>query len=75
MLSILSDTTLRCVELFLSLFLTRLSLLNDRSAVATVTGNVRKIRKATQTFENSSLSLSFENPFNKVAGVTNSPVG
>ena len=43
MLSKLSDTSHTSVELFLGFFFTKLSLLNERSPVATVTGMVRNI--------------------------------
>ena len=75
MLSELSDTTRSCVELFLSLFFTKLSLLNERSPVATVTGMVRNIRRTTHTFGNNTVKLVSTILFNKVNGFITSLLG
>ena len=68
MLKRLSATRHSCVELFLSLFLTKLNLLNERSADATVTGSVRNILSAIHIFDSNPAKFTCVILFSKSNG-------
>ena len=56
------------INYFFFFFFTKLSLLNERSPVATVAGMVRNIRRTTHTFGNNTVKLVSTILFNKDNG-------